>query len=422
MIRSNKDIAYVRKFQSISHTEILERWDKFLKKLRITLLPYQQELAEQLLLFPENAKITQCRQSGKSFDFGLLCVFLMVVLRLNIVLTAPIVTQTRQIMKYVLRAQDRFKFKYHWKNKYSLSLVNRGSIECLSGSDTANVEGPSADILIVEEHQDMTMEHVADVFLPMLSWTEGLLWTCGIAGADGTVAERNDVDFEWKLPWQEVVKVKPGYQKIVDMARKESLPPEFKSNYECKKLDMSAHRLITKLEAIEDTEYEYAKTVVGIDWGKRIDQSVCTVVDKVGTDNVYMTGWLVPTGSYDQQITQMVKWLRDDIDYDEIISETNGVGDGCTDVLIKEMGDDGVNVTGLYVDDKWLSEMAKLVHRKAASGELRYNESHPVAGACVKDLKMVDYKMLDTDLVKCTHSDFLSSLFCALDEPGEVYL
>ena len=405
----------------MTHSEILKRWAMFLKLIGVILLPYQQELAEALLLFPETVKLTQCRQSGKSFVIGLVCFFLMYILKWDIVVTAPTLPQTRHIMKHVLRCQDKVRAKFHYSNKYSLSLKRRGSIQCLSGSETANVEGPSADLVIVEEHQDLTMEHVSAAFLPMLSWTDGLLWSCGIGGASGSVAERDDVEFVWSLPYQEVIKVKPGYERLVEAARKEMLPEEFAAHYECQTLDMSAKRLISNMQSYAVKDYEDSLTVVGIDWGKRLDQSVVTVVDKV-EKNFFITGWLVPTGSYDEQVLQIVEYLKDDVAYDEIISETNGVGDGCTDMLIKEMGSDGIFVTGLQIDQDWKTEQAKLVHRTSKNGQLKYNKEHELSGACIKDLKKVDYKMLDTDHVKCTHSDFLSSLFCALHTQGVAYL
>lgn len=405
----------------MTHSDLLDRWAKFLKIIGVTLLPYQQELAFELLKLPFTAKLKQSRQSGKSFDIGLLCYFLMYVMRWDIVVTAPTQWQTRHIMKYVHRSQDKIRARENFSNRYSLSLKGRGSIHCLSGSETANVEGPSAHLVVVEEHQDIRVSHASEVFVPMLSWTSGLFWSVGIGGDPGSVAEREGADFEWNLPYQEVVKVKPEYQRIVDIARRDMLPEEFAAHYECKPLDMSAKRLVSHLEGYRDADYKTAYTTVGIDWGKRLDQSVATVIDRV-EEKYYITGWLVPTGSYDTQITKLAKWLKEDIEYDEIISETNGVGDGCTDVLIKEMGTNGSSVAGIHVHSGWLTDMAKLVHRIAASGDLKYNEDHELSGVFVKDIKEVDYKMLDTSHVKCTHSDFLSSMFCALHTPGVAYL
>lgn len=403
--------------------DLIVRWEKFLTKLHVTLLPYQAKLAAELLQFPDTAKVTQCRQSGKSFVLGLLSYFFQYVLKWDVVITAPKEWQTWHIMRHVHRAQDRIRATVEYDNRYSISLKGRGSVTCLSGSETANVEGSSAHLVIVDEHQDLRSEHVAEIFIPMLSWYNGLYWSCGIGGDAGSVAERDNVDFEWSVPWQEVVEVKPDYQRLVNLARKEMLPEQFAAHYECKPLDMSAKRLVTNIQAMNGATYDRATTIVGIDWGKRLDQSIVTVVDHVG-DKAFITNWLAPTGTYDSQIKEMTAWLKDEIEYDQIISESNGVGDSSTDVLVAAMHERGVP-TGIIPMDAtqgWKTEQAKKIHRMTADGTLKYNAKHDLSGPFLKDIKSVDYKMLDSDHVKCTHSDFLSSLMCALHEQGSAYL
>lgn len=399
------------------------RWRDYLSYLRVTLLPYQVTLAESLLAFPYTAKVTQCRQSGKSFVLALIAYFLAYVYKWDIVIAAPKLEQTWHIMRHVHKAQNRVRAKTHYDNRYSLSLRGRGSIQCLSGSETANVEGSSAHVVIIDEHQKLLSSYAAEIFLPMLSWTEGLYWSCGIGGPPHTVAERANVDFVWSLPYDKVVDVKPGYQRLVDEARREEFPEVFAANYECKSLDISAHLLVPSIRAY-DTWDGKARTIVGIDWGKRIDRSIATVVD-VTPEASYITSWLAPTGTYDEQITQLVKWLQTDVSYNAIIPEANGVGDSSCDFFIAAMKDPMGREQGvkpLMVDQDWKTEQAKKVNKMAAKGTLLYNPNHDLAGPFVKDITQVNYKMLDSDHVKCDHSDFLSSLFLALHEPGVAYL
>lgn len=393
------------------------------------MLPYQLTLARALLLLPYTAKITQCRQSGKSFILGLVSYFLAYAKGWDIVITAPRLEQTWHIMRHTHRAQGRIGAKTLFDNKYSISLRGRGSVTCLSGSETAHVEGSSAHVVIIDEHQDLMAEYIAEAFLPMLSWTEGLLWSCGIGGGPGSVAERRDVDFSWVLPWERVVEVKPGYRRLVDVARREQLPEQFAAHYGCLPLDISSKLLVPTIQPY-DTAWGKAKTTVGIDWGKRIDSSVATVVDRVG-DRAYITGWLVPTGSYDEQVSQLARWLKNDVDYDAIVSEANGVGDGNTDFLLKAMKDPrgfDSGAQGFDVDREWITTQAKLVHRMAGDGALRYNPQHDLAGPFVKEITQVEYRMLDSHHIKLPssgergHSDFLSSLMLALHEPGAAYL
>lgn len=408
------------------------RWEKYLRKIGVSLMPFQVELAAKLLHFPNSAKVVQCRQSGKSFVMGKVSDFLARVLHWPIVITAPAIDQTWGIMQHVHSSQTILKEPYDYDNRYSIAYKGAGTITCLSGSETAKVESKGCKLLIVDEHQDMPAEYTATSFVPMLGWYDGLYWSSGIGGSPGSVALREDVEFEWELSWPAVIDLKPGYQRIVDMARREMMPEEFAAHYECKALDVSAHLLIPNIspttEPIQD-----AHTVVGIDWGKRIDQTIATVVDQSKEMDQYgipkravIKDWLLMKGDYAVQIEQLVKWLQNDVEYDEVIPELNGVGEGNTDILIAAMKDlrgFSSKVAGHTVDQKWNSDQAKIIARMCRNGSMTYNGDHPLAGVFKKDVTQLEYKMLDSDLIKVVdHSDFLSSLKLGMFRTEAAYL
>ncbi|GAG00788.1 unnamed protein product, partial [marine sediment metagenome] len=263
-------------------------------------------------------------------------------------------------------------------------------------------------LLIVDEHQDMPAEYTATSFVPMLGWYDGLYWSSGIGGSPGSVALREDVAFNWELSWESVVDLKPGYQRIVDMAKREMMPEEFAAHYECKALDVSAHLLIPNISPTTEPIPD-AHTVVGIDWGKRIDQTIATVVDQSRVLDDYgvptravIKDWLLMKGDYAVQIEQLVKWLKDDVHYDEVIPELNGVGEGNTDILVAAMKDlkgFSSRVAGFTVTQKWNSDQAKIIARMARNGTMTYNADHPLAGVFKKDVTQLEYKMLDSDLI-----------------------
>lgn len=403
---------------------MLDRWNRYLNRLNITLYPYQEELVYRLLEFPYNAKITQSRQSGKSFVLALVIYFLAYVKEWDIVITAPKIGQTEYIMKHIHRCQDIIKAKTSSDSTYKIYIKGKGSITCLSGSDTANVEGASAHLVVIDEHQDLPAERASTVFIPMLSYHNGLYWSCGKGGSPSSVAERKETDFTWSLPWQEVVKVKPEYIRLVELAKLDSLPEEFAANYECKSLDISAHLLVPSIEAYDGNINNVTETICGVDWGKRLDRTVATVVD-ISPQFTYIKDWLVPTGTYDEQMDQLVYWLKGKVHYDRVIAETNGVGDGCTDFLINAMKDPkgyDSGISGIDATQKWKTEQAKKVNRMTGNKTLLYNPNHSISGPFLKEITNVEYKMLDSQHLKLSHSDFLSSLFLALDEGGSAYL
>ncbi len=411
------------------------RWNKYLHRIGVTLLPYQAELAGKLLNvmdMPEDADITQSRGSGKSFLIGKVVDFLARVLHWPIILTAPAIDQTWGIMQHVHSSQATIKAPVDYDNRYSISYRGAGEVICLSGSETAKVESRHCKVLVIDEHQDMKAEYVSTSFLPMLAWYSGLLWTVGIGGSPGSIALREDIKFQFRLPWEKVVDLKPGYQRIVDLARREMMPEEFDAHFCCKALDVSAHLLIPNIQPTTQPIAD-AHTVVGIDWGKRIDQTIATVVDQSKELDDYgrprkavIKDWLLMKGDYAEQVIQLKKWLAEDVEYDEVISETNGVGDGNTDALVKATKDlKGFpsHVSGKFVDQHWNSEQWKLVARMCRNGTMTYNSDHPLAGVFRKDVTALEYKMLDSDLIKVKdHSDFLSSLNLAMDKTESAYL
>jgi len=409
------------------------RWNKYLHRIGVTLLPYQAELAGKLLRLPDTAKVVQCRQSGKSFIMGKASDFLSRILHWPIIITAPSIDQTWGVMQHVHSSQDIIKAPVLFDNRYSIAFRGGGSITCLSGSETAKVESKGCKLLLVDEHQDMPAEYTATSFVPMLSWYSGLYWSSGIGGNPGSVALREEVEFQWELPWEEVVDLKPGYQRIVDMARREMLPEEFEAHYCCKALDVSAHLLIPNISPTTEPIPD-AHTVVGIDWGKRIDQSVATLVDQEREldehgriKRAVIKDWLLMKGTYDEQIDQLVKWLKGDVYYDEVISEDNGVGDSNTDHLVKAMRDVkgfSINVAGITANQTWNSDQAKTIARMTRNGTMTYNAAHPLAGPFKKSVTNMEYKMLDSDLIKIVEhtSDWFASLRCATHRNEKAYL
>ena len=403
---------------TLTFSELKVKFTKYLQFINVTLLPYQEELVDELLQFPYTAKVTQCRQSGKSFIMGLLVYFLMYVLHWDVVITAPKIDQTWAIMRHVHMAQDRLRAKNNFDNRYSISLKRRGSVICLSGSEKANVEGASAHLVIIDEHQDVDASHAAEVFIPMLSWTDGLYWSSGIGGHPSSVSQRDEVDFDWKLPYDKVVEVKPNYKRLVEVARREMLPEQFAAHYECAQLDISSHLLIPHISEY-DTNIDLSKAITrcGIDWGKRVDQSVVTVTHHLDKQ-IYISDWLVVTGSYDKQLDEIVKFLSEEVEYDEIIPESNGVGDAPCDFLVSRLP----GVKPLQIDQTWKTRRAQEINKKVANKTLVYNPKHPLSNVFVKDVTRLEYRMLDTRNIKVDHSDFLSSLMLAVEGPGLAYV
>lgn len=427
----------------LDHYKILQAWYRFIVFVCFVLKPYQQKLAEELLKIPEDAKITQSRQTGKSTIIGLLVYFLADYLRWNIILTAPTRRQTWGIMKAVHKVKgvvkSRRKFegkqrmRYLIESRYELVFFHGGSITCLSGAQTAEVESENANLVVGDEHQDLDEEYISETFGAMLGGTilfqtkrtggKVPFWTCGIGGVMGSMAERDECDFEWKLPWQQAHEelISAGreedaesYERYIDKQKFRMMPEQFASHFECKRLDTAEKYLIPEIHAY-DALPDRAEVMVGFDFGRSIDKTIGTVLHVADKRKLlYIEDWLIEQGSFDLQHLSMVRWLNSEkFTWDKINAEVNGIGHGPTDYLTAEFPE----VNGITVNSTWKVRNCVKVSRAAANGNLTYNPNSAIAGIFVKDITGIKYKMTTTSDIKVEHSDFLSSLIIAMDEP-----
>ncbi len=432
---------------NLNYEYVIDRWEKFIEFLGVKLFPHQSELAHKLLRFPNAANIKQARQTGKSFILGLVVYFIAFELRWKIIIVAPVLDQTWAIMEVIHQVKRLVERKSrrqrkNWKkpavdNRYEIVFQGRGGVRALSGSETASVESKSANLIIVDEHQDLRWAYVTEAFKNMLASsilfhsekTGGMtpLWSAGIGGEKNSVAECNVGGLVWERPWQQIeqILVSMGreneaqkYRAFIDEQRRDMLPEEFAAHHECKRLDTSSKLLVPEI-------YPYTElpvggvTTVGFDFGRSIDKTIGTALDhlrgeKPDLDLYFITAWIYEQGPFDQQHDRVVDVLRgQSLVWDHLNAEVNGIGAAPTDFLSREFPE----IQGINVNLPWKTDMCRKVNRMAANGRLRYNPDAEHAGTFYKDITGLEYKMTSTSEIKVDHSDFLSSLIIAMNEP-----
>jgi len=400
---------------------IREDFDKFLTKLRVELRPAQSVIMDALFTFPHISNITWARGTGKSFVLGLFGFFLARYLHWTVILTAPTKPQCWAIMKWVHQSKRQLvkKANIAYDNRYELIFNNGGEVICKSGNIESHPESVHGHIVIADEKQDIELSVITDSFYPMLADKGGSLVLSGIGGDPESAGEklRAESDFEHNYTWQEHIALIPHYQAIVEKAKKVMLPEEFAAHYECKALDISAKRLVNAIMPYVDIDFTDAYTTIGIDWGESVDQTIATVLQSF-PEIAYISEWLVATGSYDNQLDELAAWLTDDVVYNLVIPERNGVGKEPT----KSLSDRVPNVQGCWVDTTWKTKKAQIINRRTGNNTLLFNPDHPVSGAFIKDITKIKYRMTDVRNLKCDHSDFLSSLMLSLDKEQVAYL
>lgn len=394
--------------------------------MKVTLRPAQNEVTQVLLRCPETADLTWCRGSGKSFTLGLLAYFWADHNGWSVIIGAPKQAQTWSIMEWVHFCADRLKTRKQisYDNRYELVLRGRGKVIGLSGQEQANVQGKHGHVVMLDEKQDLDVATVTESFVPMLANFDGMLVMSGVGGDPGCVGEAMGKKAQYRrdYPYHEHLVFEPSYAKIVDYERNVMLPQEFAAHFECKPLDVSDRLLIPRITGYtEEPEHDprTTETVIGIDWGK-FDKTVATVLNRYG-NLMWISEWFVSQGNYQMQLDQLIPWLRDEVSYDYIVSEANGVGDVPSDLLMAELD----NVTAITINNPWKTKRARELVHLASHDKLTYNAGHRYAATFHKDITSVEYSMTNLNEIhfgEKGHSDFLSSLMLCLEKSRAVYV
>lgn len=398
-------------------------WLLFLAMLKIDLYSFQTEMSDGLLQLPEYADCTQTRQSGKSFLLGLLIYFLAYYLKWDIIICAPKLDATEHIMDVVtiiaswMKRKKKIRHPVHSTKK--IRIEGRGSVKCISGDPFAFVEGSHAHLIVFDEKQSLVRDHIVEKILPFRGFHNGLIWSLGIGGeprswGETSRAEATEKGFVWNCPWQRVVEDKPEYLKVAEDQKKLMFPVQFAAHYECKELDMSAHLLITSMEAYQVLPQERAEITIGLDFGS-IDKTVATVSHHIG-DKYYWHDWLVLHGDYSNQIDRLTQWLQEEVEYDKVVGEYNGVGRGIIDTLNGK----GLEIIPININLDIKTEMARRIRELTSYDRLRYNSGSEISPVFYQDITNLQYKMTGISHVKVDHSDFFSSGILTILEAPKV--
>jgi len=212
-----------------------------------------------------------------------------------------------------------------------------GRIVCVSGDPEAKEQGEHGHIVIADERQDLSKDVISESFVPMVGSRSGCIWLTGVGGDPECAGEYFSTLAEFRsiYPYDEHLKHFPEYKRTVDIAKRTMLPEEFDSHYKCLPLTHESNALIPFLVPYDVLPDQIDKIHVGIDWGKRMDRSVVTV-NNITPSGLFVSEWLLPEGSYPEQVDQIADYLNNYVEYDKAFSEYNGVGDGPTDYLLQK--------------------------------------------------------------------------------------
>lgn len=311
---------------------------------------YQRDMMEALIS-ERSISIKAPRQVGKSSAVRLFardCV----LAGLKVGCFAPtqkqahklLVRPVNQALISVRQKLPRVKAVYGGKVSSITSVYNTGgSIEGLGLQESAEIEGPSFDVIIVDEAHRVPWERY-NVIAPMVSQAikggYARRVATGIGGTHDSLIEASHMAHGWTQLWvkpEEVLASDPRYQIVLDELSKEMSARMWAQHIECKPLAVGPHQLYPHIEAIVRPPIEaravHPRMWLGIDVGATTDETVVWCMSQVWDYYNLIDVYKPQAGeNWDAKAMEIFEWVDDDASRgwlwhrERIGIEINGLG------------------------------------------------------------------------------------------------
>lgn len=422
------------------------------KKKIFGLWPYQIKIFEALFTAWEirstidpadpNAKlpdvdIKQARQSGKTVPTGLFLAFMIIVYRLQVVLTSTKTQKTRKIARYILSIMRMAGEQMMADGVGEARFDDEAGFVCLSGKKEAERESDTAHIVFIDESQDIDYEPVYGDLSPMRAGTTGILVTAGIGGVPESLGERLRDDpnsIKVIVTADEVIAERPHYRLTAEADKAKMLPWEWRAHYMCERITNNSALLIENIydwdEAFPGYEFNPDwkenpaaadwQLEVGLDFGRKFDSSVGIGVAYLPKEDIYVLyGFTAATSvGWTVQVAQFAEWLET-VPWDRVRPESNSMGDVVEEVLYKELEERELINPESYVPIQTTDETKAAALRTIAIHAMRRkfyfvrNKQWDPDGLCdrvITELKQITVKTNIRNKMEISHSDAGSAL------------
>jgi len=209
------------------------------------LYPYQFRFLKSCL---NNTRIAAlwCRQSGKSQTVAIYCLLIAIFDKKKIIIAAPTETQAKLIYEKVtelIMQNEELKVMIDRSIQEETKFKTGSSIKMLTVGPTGSTKrGHDADILVVEESQDIKDNIFSQVLMPFLASRkdEGQVVKIGTAKKRGHFSKSCFDDKKYilfKVRWKEVVDVGQYSLDFIEEQKLNLTDYEFKAEYESEFID-----------------------------------------------------------------------------------------------------------------------------------------------------------------------------------------
>jgi hypothetical protein len=426
----------------VATVKLPDTFEHFLKKTGVTLFEFQREFALWLFLLWRDRRdpikhsdgaVKMARQVGKTTITAVWLAYIIIMYRAQIVIISTKQQKTKKMARLILKFLRATGERLETKGVEEARFEDDAGFVCLSGTPESQRESETADIVLVDEAQDIEFESVYHDVGPMTAMTGGFILSIGIGGTAWSFGEQmfdkeGDGVRTMTVPWYKIAEEAHRTQHpalvnqwlpTMERDRVRMTPIDFAAHYGCERIPDTSYALLPNIylwnNVYPDRKFDPMDAYdlrVGLDWGKRADSSALIAVahlhGDVGTDYV-MYGYGHFQCGYDQQLEEITKILKGEMPWQVVDSELNGVSEPMVDFLRQRLGRPGV-LHEFSADKLGKSDALKSMNRASNNGRMLYVDDGRLAAACVKDLRAIGMKYTESDVIKATHSDWGAAL------------
>lgn len=374
--------------------------------------------------------LRQARQTGKSTTMPLPLSFLIQEEHVQLVVLSTNVTKTRKITRPIRKAMSRMEWNLEVDSLEESRFDDDTGYRAMSGQPDAKKESETANIVLVDESQDVPYSPTYKEVSAMRKGVGGIMFAMGIGGPDdslmmGMVDQHDTLNLNIK--YNEIPE-RPQYRADVEVDKLKMLSFEFSANYEGERTSRKSNALIDNLiewsEMFPNTEFTpdlLSDIEIGFDFAQ-VQDDTCAVASGVyGDIHVIHEYDYYPKGEATEvQIDGLVRFMMR-VDFNRLRPEANNLGRRLIEEMTTKLD---IELRKLKwsgtIDEIWhpvttneynIDAAIRAIHELSASKRLVYvdNGKNPHVKRCIKGLRAVGVKKGGKGLLKSDHSDWMAA-------------
>ena len=295
---------------------------------------------------------------------------------------------------------------------------NGGSVTALSVNKTAQKEGYTGTLLIIDEGHRATSD-ILSIFLPFIdvAMTEGKgrIVVTGVGGFTSSLIEDKKIDnggvfYPYLVTTADIVKEKPEYQVVFDEAKKILSEAEYAQMYDCLPVTTDAKYAFPSVP--DGVEYNIAWNatppvyVFGTDVGRESDPTVMTVLDVRGDKIELIDRIQITKTSFPEQASLLFEFINKyHYIQGNVIVEKNGLGHGLVDCLRVYIPNLKAVDLSYTLKESLINDLQRRVEKGTFGVKIEKTEV---------ELKKVLVSVKANGKLEWTHSDDMSSVIMGL--------